>query len=112
MALLSTLWANADSGPRLPRWVPPLALVFATGSLMVIALPLFIYWSPVGLGFIQGLQGRYFITTAAFALVWCSFRSMPQVNVLLVSAAMIAIVAINLDAFYTLYSAYFVVGRM
>lgn len=112
IALLSTLWANANSGPRLPRWVPPMALVFATGSLMVIALPLFIYWSPVGLGFIQGLQGRYFITTAAFALVWCSFRSMPQVNVLLVSAAMIAIVAINLDAFYTLYSAYFVVGRM
>ena len=112
LALLATLWTNEDSMPRMPRWIPPLALVLATGSLAMIALPLFIYWSPAGLGFIQGLQGRYFITTVAFALVWCSFRSTPPIHALLVSVILVLIVLINLDALHVLHRAYFVTGRM
>lgn len=112
LALLATLWTNEDSMPRMPYWIPPLVLVLAVGSLAMIALPLFIYWSPVGLGFIQGLQGRYFIATAAFALVWCSFRSTPSIHSLLVPAILILIVSINLDALHVLHRAYFVVGRI
>ncbi len=112
MALLATLWSNEDAAPRLPRWVSPLALAFAVGSIVMIALPLFIYWSPLDLGFIQGLQGRYFIITVAFALVWCSFRTSPPIRALLVSAIIILMVLINLDALQALYRAYFVVGRI
>jgi uncharacterized membrane protein len=112
LALLATLWTNEDSIPRMPYWIPPLALVLAVGSLAMIALPLFIYWSPVGLGFIQGLQGRYFIATAAFALVWCSFRSAPPIHSLLVPAILVLIVLINLDALHVLHRAYFVTGRI
>lgn len=111
-ALLATLWTNEDSMPRMRHWVPALALVLAVGSLAMIALPLFIYWSPMGLGFIQGLQGRYFITTVAFALVWCSFRSVPSIRASLVSVILILIILINLDALHVLHRAYFVVGRM
>jgi hypothetical protein len=112
LALLATLWTNEDSMPRMPYWIPPLALVLAAGSMAMIALPLFIYWSPVELGFIQGLQGRYFIATAAFALVWCSFRSTPPIRALLVSVILVLIVVINLDALHVLHRAYFVTGRM
>lgn len=112
LALLATLWTNEDSMPRTPCWIPPLALVLAAGSMTMIALPLFIYWSPMELGFIQGLQGRYFIATAAFALVWCSFRSVPPIHALLVSVILILIVLINLDALHVLHRAYFVTGRI
>ena len=77
----------------------------------MIALPLFIYWSPLGLGFIQGLQGRYFITAAAFALVWCSFRSAPLICSSLVSVILVLVILIDLDAIHQLYRAYYVIGR-
>ena len=111
LVLLATLWTNEDSMLRMPQWIPPFSLVLVVGSLAMIALPLFIYWSPLGLGFIQGLQGRYFITAAAFALVWCSFRSAPLICSSLVSVILVLVILIDLDAIHQLYRAYYVIGR-
>lgn len=114
-AAFATLLASllADPRPALgrPRWVAPTALAFAAGSLVMIALPLFVYWSPTGLGYVQGLQGRYFIITAAWVLVWCAWPSPARVRTLLVPAIVVAMVAINLDALNILHRAYFAVGR-
>ncbi|HEY0662663.1 MAG TPA: DUF2142 domain-containing protein [Lysobacter sp.] len=112
LALLATLWTNEATLPRTPRAVFALSLLFAAGSLVLVALPLFIYWSPATLGFIQGLQGRYFTATAAFVLVWCSFRSPEAIRAVLVAAAVLGIAAINVDALQQLHDAYFVTGRL
>lgn len=111
VALLASL--RADGPPQLarPHWVVPLALAFAVASLVMIALPLFVFWSPAGLGYVQGLQGRYFIITVAWVLVWCAWPSSARVRALLIPAIVVVVAAINLDALNMLHRAYFIVGR-
>jgi uncharacterized membrane protein len=79
--------------------------------MMVIALPLLISWTPGDSPVIRGLQGRYFTVTAAFALVWCSFRSPPALRAVLVMAIVLGVLAINVDAIQRLHEAYFLTGR-
>jgi len=110
-ALLAAFWTGDTSAPASPRYTAPLAVLIALGSLAVIALPLFIYWTSAGSPIVQGLQGRYFTVTAAFVLTWCSFRSPPAVRAMLVMAIACVVLAINMDALYRLYEAYFVIGR-
>ncbi|QDH71024.1 DUF2142 domain-containing protein [Marilutibacter alkalisoli] len=108
-ALLAAFWANGVS--REPWRVLGLAWAAVLGSLVLVALPLFFLWTPLGHPAIEGLQGRYFIPAAAFALTWSSLRSPAGIRVLLVAWMLLVVVAINVDALRQMYLAYFVVGR-
>lgn len=111
LMVLAAAFANGGTVLRRPKYVVPLALLAIAGSLLLIALPLFIYWTPLGSQTIAGLQGRYFTMSAAFALVWLGLRSPRPVRALLAAFIIIGLVAINADAVYQLYDAYFVTGR-
>lgn len=108
---LAAFWSNEEALPRLPPYAPLLALLASAGSLVLLALPLLIYWTPTGSPVIHGLQGRYFIATMAFVLVWCSFRAPAPLRALLAGLIIAGVVAINVDGILRLYEAYFVTGR-
>jgi uncharacterized membrane protein len=70
--LLYTLWTAAilsgvarlatEASTRPVAWVTPAAAVVAIlGSAELIFLALYVTWTPVGMGRIDGIQGRYFI---------------------------------------------------
>lgn len=109
LALLGAFWANGI--PRASCSVFAVAWAAVFGSLLLLALPLFLFWTPTGADAVQGLQGRYFTATAAFALTWGSFRSPAGVQALLVAGIVLVVVAINADAVWRLHEAYFVTGR-
>jgi hypothetical protein len=88
-----------------------LALLCAAGSLALIALPLYLLWTPIGSPIVQGLQGRYFLPTLAFVLAWCAWRSPPPLRAVLAVGMVGALVAINIDALVALDTAYFRTGR-
>lgn len=113
VALLAALWTrDSEHDPvATPRYVVPVALLLAMGSMVMIALPLFVYWTHAGSWIVTGLQGRYFLATAAFVLVWCSMRSPPLVRALLVAFVILTVLAINVEALCRLYDAYYVSGR-
>lgn len=111
LIVLAAAFANPDSELRRPRYVVPLALLAIAGSMVLMALPMFIYWTPLGSPTIHGLQGRYFTLTAAFALVWLGLRSPHPVQALLGGFILAGLVLINTEAVYQLYDAYFVSGR-
>ncbi|SKA27637.1 DUF2142 domain-containing protein [Novilysobacter spongiicola] len=46
------------------------AVAFALGSVILISIPLYLFWTPIDAIRIGGLQGRYFIPSLAFALPW------------------------------------------
>lgn len=53
---------------RLKRWqIALFAAVFA-GSILLIFTSFYLFWSPFGSRYIDGLQGRYFIPVVVFAL--------------------------------------------
>lgn len=108
---LAALFANGPTVPRLQHYVPALALAAVLGSMVVIAVPLLISWTPADSPVILGLQGRYFTVTAAFALVWCSLRSAAPIRAILVAAILVGVLAINVDAIQRLHEAYFLIGR-
>lgn len=85
--LLASLWTNPD-GTRIPAWTRLLALGAALGSLLLLALPLFLTWTHVGAPVIQGLQGRYFLPTLAFLLVFSAVRAGPVLRLLLLACVL------------------------
>lgn len=115
IAMVAALWTSDHSaGPAemQPRFlVLPAALLLALGSMALIALPLFVLWTEAGAPMIRGLQGRYFTATAAFVLTWCSFRTSAPLRSLLIALIVVTVLAINIDALYRLYDAYYVSGR-
>ncbi|MEO7066642.1 MAG: DUF2142 domain-containing protein [Rhodanobacter sp.] len=61
-----------------PGYKMRILVVAATvASVIMVVIPLYLYWTPHGAILVQGLQGRYFIPAIAFLLVWIGF-SMPQ----------------------------------
>jgi uncharacterized membrane protein len=110
IALVASLRADPAPGLAPPRWVAPAALTLAIASTVMVALPLFIYWTPTGSG-VQGLQGRYFLVALSFVLVWCARPSSARVSAWLVPGIVAVAVAINFDALRAVHEAYFVVGR-
>lgn len=87
------------------------ALVVAMASMVMIALPLLVTWTPAQSAVVLGLQGRYFTLSAAFALVWCSFRSPGAIRGVLLTLILAGVIVINIDAIVRLYEAYFIFGR-
>ncbi|QSX79652.1 DUF2142 domain-containing protein [Agrilutibacter solisilvae] len=111
-AVLAAVWSHPADAPPRPREVAPLACLFALGATAVLALPLFLYWTPTGAPAVLGLQGRYFLPTLAFLLTWCGLRSPDRLRAACIALILLAVVALNVDALLRLHDAYFVTGRV
>ncbi|MGD0461317.1 MAG: DUF2142 domain-containing protein [Tepidisphaeraceae bacterium] len=78
--LLLACW-SCDPQPLLPSPARAAAIVLpvVTLSCLIIALLDYLFWSPPGLFFIDGLNGRYLIplTPAMFLLLCSAFRRLP-----------------------------------
>lgn len=111
-ALVAALFL-AGNRPDSLQWrrVAPVALMMAAGSVMLIALPLYVQWTSLDAVIVQGLQGRYFLPTLAFAWAWMSMRSPDPIRAALLMFVLAVAVVLNLDALDRLHQAYFVVGR-
>lgn len=64
--MLASLWMAGIRGSLKP-WVSSIAIVFSAGAAVMLALPLFIYWTLADSSVVMGLQGRYFLPCLAFA---------------------------------------------
>ncbi|MBJ7575062.1 DUF2142 domain-containing protein [Luteimonas sp. MC1828] len=94
--LLASLWTNPD-GTRIPAATRMLAAGAALGSLALLAVPLFLTWTQVDAPVIQGLQGRYFLPTLAFLLVFSALRAGPVLRLLLL-ACVLCVPVLTFDA--------------
>jgi len=77
----------------------------------MIAVPLFIHWTPADALYIQGLQGRYFLVVLAFLLSWLGFSSGSKVRLLAIGVILLATLVAGTDGALCLYDAYYVSGR-
>ncbi|MBJ6978557.1 MULTISPECIES: DUF2142 domain-containing protein [unclassified Luteimonas] len=102
--LFASVWTNPDD-MRLPMWVRVLALMAAGGSLLLLALPLLLTWTQPGAPVIQGLQGRYFLPTLAFVLVFCALRATPVARLVLLACVLCAPM-LSLDALSSIHLRY------
>lgn|GEM_PF-2294108 len=102
--LLASLWTNSNV-TQISLATRVLSLGAALGSLALIALPLFLTWTHVGAPVIQGLQGRYFLPTLAFLLVFNALRAGPLLRVILL-ACVLCIPVLTLDALPNIHMRY------
>jgi uncharacterized membrane protein len=109
IALVLSLWANGSD--LVSNTVRLSALGLGLASLPLIAMPLYLYWTPTASPVIEGLQGRYFLSTLAFVLVWCSFRTTALVRAGCILVIVAAAFWINIAALQALHVDYFVTGR-
>ncbi len=80
MLLLVACWSsNPDLPLPSPGYAAIIILPIVTFSCLTIAFLEYLYWSPPGLFFIDGLNGRYLIplTPAMFVLLCSAFRRLP-----------------------------------
>ncbi|MBB1472869.1 DUF2142 domain-containing protein [Luteimonas sp. MC1782] len=102
--LLASLWTNPDA-TRIPMPTRALAVGAALGSLALLAVPLFLTWTHVDAPVIQGLQGRYFLPTLAFLLVFNALRAGPVLRLLLL-ACVLCMPALTYDALTSIQTRY------
>lgn len=102
--LLASQWTNPD-GTRIPPATRALAAGAALGSLALLAVPLFLTWTHVDAPVIQGLQGRYFLPTLAFLLVFNALRAGPVLRLLLL-ACVLCMPALTYDALASIQARY------
>ena len=111
-ALLATLFMAGNRGDCLrTREVVPAALVMVAGSVALIALPLYVQWTAADAPIVEGLQGRYFLPSLAFAWAYLSLRSPDPIRAGLLVFVLGTAAALNVDALDHLHQAYFVAGR-
>lgn len=96
-ALAVSLFVNPRL-PPIPVWVRGLALLAAIGSLVIIALPLFLYWTYPDSPTVMGLQGRYFLPSLAFFLVWAALRAPPIARAMMLAAILVTVPLLTFDA--------------
>jgi hypothetical protein len=97
LALGASLLTNPRL-PPLPAWVRVAAGLAAAGSLVITALPLYVYWTYADSSAVMGLQGRYFLPTLAFVLVWAGFRAPPVARLVLLAGLLATIPVLSFDA--------------
>ena len=81
------------------------------GSLLLISVPLFLYWTDPAGAYVQGLQGRYFLPTIAVLLGFAAVPG-PVVLRLVASLFVLAVVVwVNFEGVKAMFDAYYVSGR-
>ena len=86
LVLLLTSCAIPNERAALPSLMraAPIVLPIVIVSISIIALLSYLYWTPVGATYIDGLHGRYLIplTPAVLILVCTAFRKLPGVQII------------------------------
>jgi hypothetical protein len=108
---LAALFANAPEPQPVPALVRPLAAACGVGAFVLLALPIFVYWTPTGATLITGLQGRYFLPLAAFVLAWLSTSSPAGPRGWLALLVLAGVALVDAHALARVHEAYFVTGR-
>ena len=73
LAMLLSVVVNPPSALPTPQWpLRTLALTLSAAMLVILAVPLYLTWTPAGADIVHGLQGRYFIPVAALFLIGLS----------------------------------------
>jgi uncharacterized membrane protein len=100
-ALIASMGMRGDAVQPIPDWrTRSVAFLFAAGSLLLPALPMYLFWTPAGALVIEGLQGRYFLPSVAFFMAWLSFRTPGWWRGAAGMFVLCAAIAINLDALF------------
>lgn len=86
-------------------------LLVAVGSLLLIALPLFLYWTDPSGTYVQGLQGRYFLPTIAVLAGFASVPGPVVLRLVLAVFVMLAVLVMNIEGVREMFDAYYVSGR-
>ncbi|WP_187266074.1 DUF2142 domain-containing protein [Alkalisalibacterium limincola] len=112
--LVATLALRGEATPHSPGEVliaRAWSLALVLGSLAIIALPLFVYWTSPASPYVEGLQGRYFLPTLALLLAALSLRAPAPHRLLLGLGVLAALVVLNIVAVDQMLEAYYITGR-
>lgn len=108
IALFSSMFTN-DHGSAISLPSKSLAVAAAAGSMAMLCLPLYLFWTHPSSGVVMGLQGRYFLPTLAFFLVWMAVRARPVLRMAMLSAILV-MPLMTLDAVRHINDRYYLVG--
>jgi uncharacterized membrane protein len=66
-AAILGLLAGSPDDSKLTRWQSVVSLLLVFGSVVLVAMALYVTWTPVGYPVVHGIQGRYFLPLAPLA---------------------------------------------
>jgi hypothetical protein len=69
LLLLAAALTGGDPALALAAWQRRLAAAITGAVLLLLSLSQYVTWTPVGAGFVDGLQGRYFLPVAPVAAI-------------------------------------------
>jgi len=69
LLLLAAALTGGDPALALAAWQRQLAAAITGAVLLLLSLSQYVTWTPLGAGFVDGLQGRYFLPVAPVAAI-------------------------------------------
>ncbi|HEY6324038.1 MAG TPA: DUF2142 domain-containing protein [Thermoanaerobaculia bacterium] len=69
LLLLAAALTGGDPALALAAWQRRLAVAVTVAVLLLLSLSQYVTWTPLGAGFVDGLQGRYFLPVAPVAAI-------------------------------------------
>jgi hypothetical protein len=69
LLLLAAALTGGDPALALAAWQRRLAVAITGAVLLLLSLSQYVTWTPLGAGFVDGLQGRYFLPVAPVAAI-------------------------------------------
>lgn len=69
LLLLAAALTGGDPALALAAWQRQLAVAITGAVLLLLSLSQYVTWTPLGAGFVDGLQGRYFLPVAPVAAI-------------------------------------------
>jgi len=69
LLLLAAALTGGDPSLALAGWQRQLAMAITAAVLLLLSLSQYVTWTPLGAGFVDGLQGRYFLPVAPVAAI-------------------------------------------
>ncbi len=69
LLLLAAALTGGDPALALAAWQRQLAAAITGAALLLLSLSQYVIWTPLGAGFVDGLQGRYFLPLAPVAAI-------------------------------------------
>ena len=86
------------------------SVALAIGSVMLLAIPLYVTWTAAGANVIEGLQGRYFISTTALLLVSAGLFVPRRLQDILAPLTLLLVVLGVIGSMHSLYARYYYDG--
>ncbi|WP_158613423.1 DUF2142 domain-containing protein [Luteimonas sp. 100069] len=107
LCLLASLWMGLDGSRCLPTWVSGAAVLFSGGAALMLALPLFIFWTFHESNVVMGLQGRYFLPCIAFAACFLARGGDQRVRACLSVVVPLVLMYALVDGLFALITRYY-----